>query len=277
MSLKSGSNISDWDNFWSTNKRDVLERLDDPQNWEDIVWKTGLAFWNNVFFNFNEGSNFLECGAGSAASSRFFLKNRNYNISIIDSSKQSLQLAEHFLKKNSQSAEIVQGDIRELPFESESFDIVYMAGVIEFIHDYEKVIKESYRVLKKGGILGLNIVPRKISIQTLGDIQMTIAHSLRSLINMQYNEIKIIKNIPSRYNLNTAHANDYINALNKFNFKNVNKRYLNGFPNLSLPQYLKSKYINYLKNRTDRIIELNQKDKLLNRLLGISLAIYGTK
>ncbi|PBQ31498.1 hypothetical protein CNR22_06875 [Sphingobacteriaceae bacterium] len=49
-------------------------------------------------------------------------------------------------------AHTVVGDAQNLPFEDESFDIVYMNAVLEHVPDVSKAFKEVARVLKKGGI-----------------------------------------------------------------------------------------------------------------------------
>ena len=47
--------------------------------------------------------------------------------------------------------ELVQADIRHVPFEDNSFDFVYTMGTIEHIEDYHIARKEIHRVLKHGG------------------------------------------------------------------------------------------------------------------------------
>jgi ubiquinone/menaquinone biosynthesis C-methylase UbiE len=49
-------------------------------------------------------------------------------------------------------AHTVVGDAQNLPFENESFDVVYMNAVLEHVPDASKAFKEVARVLKKGGI-----------------------------------------------------------------------------------------------------------------------------
>lgn len=69
--------------------------------------------------------------------------------------------------QNSQAMEappfLVQSDIRDLPFESNSLDFVYTMGTIEHIDEYEKALQEIQRILKVGGktIIG---VPHKWNI-----------------------------------------------------------------------------------------------------------------
>ena len=47
------------------------------------------------------------------------------------------------------------GDINALDFSDESFDAAFSHGVIEYLSDPVHVFKELYRVLKKGGVLGV--------------------------------------------------------------------------------------------------------------------------
>lgn len=51
------------------------------------------------------------------------------------------------------SHEFKAGDIRNLPFEDNQFDIVFSLGTIEHIEDSQRAIDENFRVLKKGGII----------------------------------------------------------------------------------------------------------------------------
>lgn len=57
----------------------------------------------------------------------------------------------------------VKADILDLPFEDESFDIVFCNHVLEHIEDDGKAISELYRVMKKGG-WGIFQVPLKNSL-----------------------------------------------------------------------------------------------------------------
>ncbi len=57
----------------------------------------------------------------------------------------------------------VKADILDLPFEDESFDIVFCNHVLEHIEDDQKAMSELYRVMKKGG-WGIFQVPMKNSL-----------------------------------------------------------------------------------------------------------------
>jgi len=55
----------------------------------------------------------------------------------------------------------LKGTVDCLPFSNESFDCYLSNMVIESTHDHKKMIKEAYRVLKKGGVCGFSTVGRE--------------------------------------------------------------------------------------------------------------------
>lgn len=57
----------------------------------------------------------------------------------------------------------VKADILNLPFEDESFDVVFCNHVLEHIQDDQRAMSELYRVMKKGG-WGIFQVPLKSSL-----------------------------------------------------------------------------------------------------------------
>src|SRR3989338_5950377 len=57
---------------------------------------------------------------------------------------------------------IVNSSAEKLPFEENTFDLVYSTNVLEHVGDPEKVLSESLRVLKKGGFLQF-VIPNYFS------------------------------------------------------------------------------------------------------------------
>jgi len=49
------------------------------------------------------------------------------------------------------NVELVQGNVFEMPFRDNFFDVVFNDGVIEHFHNYEDIVDEMVRVTKKGG------------------------------------------------------------------------------------------------------------------------------
>ena len=74
------------------------------------------------------------------------------------------------------------GDINKLPFEDNSFDIVFSGGVLEYFENYEIPMSEMTRVLRPNGVFAANMVPRKFSIQTIADCAANIGSFFKSYI-----------------------------------------------------------------------------------------------
>ena len=67
----------------------------------------------------------------------------------------------------------IKADILDLPFEDESFDVIFCNHVLEHIEDDRKAMSELYRVMKKGG-WGILQVPMKNSLEkTYEDFTIT--------------------------------------------------------------------------------------------------------
>ncbi len=81
----------------------------------------------------------------------------------IDISFVTTRRALHNSNGNNSPLHVAQADIRNLPFEDNSFDLIYTMGTIEHIDEYQDALGEVYRTLKVGGkaIIG---VPHKWNI-----------------------------------------------------------------------------------------------------------------
>lgn len=87
----------------------------------------------------------LDMGCGEGTRLNFVAKDeKGYGIDI---SSQAISMA----KKKNPRLRFTVGDLEHLPYENESFDLVYSAFVFEHLDSPERVIKEGIRVLRKGG------------------------------------------------------------------------------------------------------------------------------
>jgi len=84
----------------------------------------------------------------------------------------------------------VKADICDLPFEENSFDVVFCNHVLEHIEDDKKAMSELYRVLKPGG-LGIFQIPQDLSLEkTYEDFSITSKEERKKHFG-QYDHVRI--------------------------------------------------------------------------------------
>lgn len=74
----------------------------------------------------------------------------------LDNDPKILERAKKWVKEKS-NIKFAVGDVTNLPFENESFDKIILSEVLEHVPDDKKALSEVYRVLKKGGVLGITV------------------------------------------------------------------------------------------------------------------------
>ncbi len=102
----------------------------------------------------------LEVGCGYASNSRILNKGKKFEVFCLDSSKKVVKKVNKIIKNT------ILGDALNIPFKSNSFDIIFSAGLIEHFKNPSKIINEMERVVKKEGII-ITFVPGKYSLWQL--------------------------------------------------------------------------------------------------------------
>lgn len=99
----------------------------------------------------------------------------------------------------------IKADITNLPFEENTFDIVFCNHVLEHIEDDKKAMSELYRILKPGG-MGIFQIPQDLSREkTYEDFSITNPEE-RTKHFGQYDHVRI-------------YGKDYFNRLRAVGFK----------------------------------------------------------
>ncbi len=99
----------------------------------------------------------------------------------------------------------VKADICDLPFEDESFDVIFCNHVLEHISDDTKAMQELYRVMKTNGF-GIFQIPQDLSREkTFEDDSITDAKE-RAKIFGQYDHVRV-------------YGRDYFDKLRSIGFK----------------------------------------------------------
>jgi len=141
MDSQSKSVQSFYDGYW-------------PSNVPDYVKTRDYVFTILPNGNYNR---ILDAGCGTGVCT-LALAERANEVLAVDISPQSLKTATqlaHKMGKN--NIEFKQASVLDLPFASESFDLVYSWGVIHHTPSPIKALEELVRVLAPGGILVLAV------------------------------------------------------------------------------------------------------------------------
>ncbi|WP_316738780.1 class I SAM-dependent methyltransferase [Pedobacter aquatilis] len=100
----------------------------------------------------------LDAGCGAGRNIEFFLKN-GYEVYGVDSKPESIEAVKQLassLSLKSVADNFFVGDVENLPFEDEYFDLVISSAVLHFANDlahFEAMLNSMWRVLKPGGYL----------------------------------------------------------------------------------------------------------------------------
>ncbi|MBF2708801.1 class I SAM-dependent methyltransferase [Flavobacterium soyangense] len=107
----------------------------------------------------------------------------------------------------------VKADICNLPFEDNSYDIIFCNHVLEHIPDDTKAMQELFRVLKKGGMAILQI-PQELARETTFADDSITDQKERAEIFGQYDHVRI-------------YGRDYFDKLRSIGFTVVEEDYTN--------------------------------------------------
>jgi len=109
----------------------------------------------------------LEVGAGTGRDS-FGLVERGAEVFMLDYAASSLQIIKNIASEEKIDVSPVGGNAFSLPFPDGTFDIVFHQGLLEHFREAEarNLLTENVRVLKKGGILLVD-VPQRYHVYTI--------------------------------------------------------------------------------------------------------------
>lgn len=149
------STKSHWENFWSAKKEVTEVYSNNDRVLRNLLKVTDL-----------KDRNVLEVGAGTGRDS-FKLTNYGAKVFMLDYAANSLQIIKAVATEQKVEVNLIGGDAFRLPFSDESFDVVFHQGLLEHFREKEEsgLLKENIRVLKKGGLLLVD-VPQRYHIYT---------------------------------------------------------------------------------------------------------------
>ena len=120
---------------------DQIER--ERYEWEPNI--PTFARWERA-----RGKKVLEIGVGAGTDCINWVR-AGANVTGIDLTDHAIELTGERLALEGLSADLQRIDCENLPFEDDSFDIVYSWGILHHTPNTERAIAEAHRVLKPGG------------------------------------------------------------------------------------------------------------------------------
>ena len=111
------------------------------------------APWMTEVMGFSDfgGQRLLEVGCGMGTDLLQFAR-AGANVTGVDLTPRSVETSRHHLELWGQTGDFALTDAENLPFASESFDVVYSNGVLHHTPDTAGAIHEIHRVLRPGGL-----------------------------------------------------------------------------------------------------------------------------
>ena len=116
---------------------------------------SSMAEWGFTHIEIAENNICLDIGCGGGANVKKLLeKSPHGKVTGIDYSEISVEKSQKINKAeiSNKRCKILQGNVMELPFENETFDVITAFETIYFWSDIDQSFSQIYRVLKKGGI-----------------------------------------------------------------------------------------------------------------------------
>lgn len=145
-----------WDSDYKV-KIDKKKILNLKKAYESTYSEPEFKYIGSIFKSFRN-KKYLEIGCGTFFVGQKLATMGSFVVGV-DYSPNALRLARFYLKEAKiKNYLLVCGDIAKMPFKDSTFDLLYGGGVIEHFKDTKGVVKENYRVIKKGGI-AFNTVP----------------------------------------------------------------------------------------------------------------------
>lgn len=133
-----------------------------------------------------ESKHTLEIGLGEGADSEQIIR-RGAIWSGVDLTEESVRRVQTRMElKNLKYSAIKQGSALELPFDDNSFDIIFSHGVLHHVPDINRAQQEIWRILKPGGKL-IVMLYAKYSLNYLLSISIIRRLGLALLYAIRYN------------------------------------------------------------------------------------------
>jgi len=125
----------------------------------------------------------LDLGVGTGQSIKIFVK-KNCKIYAVDISAKMLQIAKRKYPEVETFKYDISNGLARLHFKHKSFDIIIAIGILEFIKNIKRIIKETYQLLKTDGYF-------------IFTYELLLPNHRLQKLRVQYNAEGYVKNSPN--------------------------------------------------------------------------------
>lgn len=130
-------------------------------NWCEFQEPLQKPQWEAIFdeVNLTSNSNFLDAGCGGGGAC-LLAEQRGAKVTGIEAAPAMVE----FAQKQVPSGKFTVGDIQELPYEDNTFDVVLASSSLQYTEDRLETLRELKRVTKKNGLIAVTLwsVPEKV-------------------------------------------------------------------------------------------------------------------
>jgi len=132
----------------------------EPCNQIQLAFRNHWSLLNELMKSphFKRGKRVLEVGCGRGSLSCYF-SDAGYDCTLLDISRSVVDVAQQMFQANDLKGTFVVGDANALPFDNNSFQVIFSIGLLEHFDNIEPPIKEQIRVLNEGGLFFGYVVP----------------------------------------------------------------------------------------------------------------------
>lgn len=190
----------------------------EPQNQIQFAFRNHWKLFNELISsNPPTGKDCLEVGCGRATMSSYFSDN-GWKTTSLDLSPDVIDIAQKIFAKNNLKGDFVVGDVLNMPFKDNSFDVIVSIGLLEHFEDVDQLMKEQIRVLKPNGLfLGYVVPENKENIQK----EYTWMNDLLRLYDPRFKDDSATRIQKTPIYRSTYDSAVYINELKKLPVTNI--------------------------------------------------------
>jgi|SRR3989344_1194077 len=118
---------------------------------------------------FFKAKRILDLGCGNAATVGFFAR-QGYEVKGLDLSPSAIYMGKQYLAKEGLKAELTSGDISDLPYKNNFFDVAICYGVLDHMEPKraKMAVAEAHRVLRKNGLFFMSLIGTESDIYEHG-------------------------------------------------------------------------------------------------------------